>query len=440
MSSGGSGETARRKKFSAWNILVIATVVVAVVAAVIYAPEYLVANKTLPLSKLKHLTPNQQAQLVATTRGSVGLVGAAVVAACVTAVGVLVNQRSVDAVLKGQKQAGEQHSKDVELQRARLDHDRTADQASQRAERFKTAAEFLGNKQSAVRLAGVYALISLADEVSELRLTCVEILCAYLRRGDAPTGDDVVRLVIVDEISRHIRNETPAEISWSEFDLDLDGVTLPAISWKDSTVRSLSVQGAYVSESLVLTNVSVVGGIDARSLRIPSDAKVLIATRGEGVINVKDAHVWGTLTIDHTPENLPSPKPRHIILSDSVVVEEGGEFEIVLEPGYSRHQILATGVILKRGLLRIDVSEGLQPDNSPILLTNLKGAHEIGFEIDRRLHDKVTGSALNRKTDTCVEFPATLDDVEACRMVRCRCNARSFTDQAKNNVEESAVE
>ncbi len=49
------------------------------------------------------------------------------------------------------------------------------------SERFSQAAEMLGSERSATRIGGVYALAALADEWSENRQQCVDLLCAYLR-------------------------------------------------------------------------------------------------------------------------------------------------------------------------------------------------------------------------------------------------------------------
>ncbi|MBM7460538.1 pentapeptide repeat-containing protein [Rhodococcus coprophilus] len=62
-------------------------------------------------------------------------------------------------------------------------------------ERYTTCAEQLGHDNSAIRLAGVYALASLADDWHEFgndseRQVCVDLLCAYLRsRPQSPPGD-----------------------------------------------------------------------------------------------------------------------------------------------------------------------------------------------------------------------------------------------------------
>jgi hypothetical protein len=58
-------------------------------------------------------------------------------------------------------------------------------------ERFTAIATQLGEKEPAVRLAGVHALAGLADDWKENRQTCVDVLCAYLRLPyDPDPGED----------------------------------------------------------------------------------------------------------------------------------------------------------------------------------------------------------------------------------------------------------
>src|SRR4051812_3714147 len=53
-------------------------------------------------------------------------------------------------------------------------------------ERFGKAAEQLAAEQYAVKLAGAYAMAKLADDWDEGRQTCINVLCANLRRGYTP--------------------------------------------------------------------------------------------------------------------------------------------------------------------------------------------------------------------------------------------------------------
>lgn len=64
------------------------------------------------------------------------------------------------------------------------------------SERFAKASELLGSEQSAVRLAAVYALGSLADDWEAGRQTCIDVLCAYLRMPYKPlTAPPIERIV-----------------------------------------------------------------------------------------------------------------------------------------------------------------------------------------------------------------------------------------------------
>ncbi|TCB93515.1 hypothetical protein E0H26_22400 [Micromonospora zingiberis] len=56
-------------------------------------------------------------------------------------------------------------------------------------ERFTAASEQLGSEKSAIRLAGVYAMASLADDWEAGRQTCIDVLCAYVRMPYTPIGD-----------------------------------------------------------------------------------------------------------------------------------------------------------------------------------------------------------------------------------------------------------
>ncbi|MDQ7904784.1 hypothetical protein RB614_09655 [Phytohabitans sp. ZYX-F-186] len=53
-------------------------------------------------------------------------------------------------------------------------------------ERFGKATDQLGSDKAAIRLAGVYAMAGLADDWTEGRQTCLDVLCAYLRMPYTP--------------------------------------------------------------------------------------------------------------------------------------------------------------------------------------------------------------------------------------------------------------
>jgi len=87
-------------------------------------------------------------------------------------------------------------------------------------ERFAGACAQIGHEKPAVRLAGMYAMASLADEWVEQRQVCIDVLCAYLRFPYEPSLDSPwyhdeeseVRFSITSVISDHLRAGAP--VSW----------------------------------------------------------------------------------------------------------------------------------------------------------------------------------------------------------------------------------
>ncbi len=124
-------------------------------------------------------------------------------------------------------------------------------------ERFSQAVDKLGSDSPAVRLGGVHALSGLADDApdDDLRQTCIDVLCAYLRLpfspdpGDEPAWPDgsplpeehrdahqekrnryralrEVRHTILRLIGDHYRIPMGTHRSWQGCNLDLTGVTI----------------------------------------------------------------------------------------------------------------------------------------------------------------------------------------------------------------------
>lgn len=133
------------------------------------------------------------------------------------------------------------------------------EQSSGLRDRYTTGAEQLGQDSAAIRLAGVYALASLADDWQDFgnpdeRQVCIDLLCAYLRT-DRPPLKPEPRLVVkpvgrtlaghprlhptsppslpmsVDREERHVRTaiinsirvRTRGNDRWAACDFDLSG-------------------------------------------------------------------------------------------------------------------------------------------------------------------------------------------------------------------------
>lgn len=130
----------------------------------------------------------------------------------------------------------------VAYRRQRVDEDGALRETTRlHTERFTTAVSQLGDDSAAVRLGGVHALTGLADDAPtrELRQTCIDVLCAYLRlpytaETDLPDDDAAarhaylalreVRHTIIRLIRDHLRLPPGHPHSWQGHDLDFTGV------------------------------------------------------------------------------------------------------------------------------------------------------------------------------------------------------------------------
>ncbi|WP_405653527.1 pentapeptide repeat-containing protein [Streptomyces sp. NBC_00019] len=131
----------------------------------------------------------------------------------------------------------------VAYRRQRVDEDGALRDATRlHTERFTTAVSQLGEESAAVRLGGVHALAGLADDAPtrDLRQTCIDVLCAYLRLPYTyvpevdPPSDDVsarhaymamreVRHTTIRLIRDHLRLPPEHPHSWRGHDLDFTG-------------------------------------------------------------------------------------------------------------------------------------------------------------------------------------------------------------------------
>ncbi|OAR22733.1 hypothetical protein A8W25_24430 [Streptomyces sp. ERV7] len=131
----------------------------------------------------------------------------------------------------------------VAYRRQRVDEEHALREATRlHTERFTTAISQLGADAAAVRLGGVHALAGLADDAPtrDLRQTCIDVLCAYLRlpytaEADLPAGDAgalhahralrEVRHTVIRLIGNHLRLLAAHPHSWQGHDFDFTAVT-----------------------------------------------------------------------------------------------------------------------------------------------------------------------------------------------------------------------
>ncbi|MEV7346287.1 pentapeptide repeat-containing protein [Streptomyces sp. NPDC093544] len=169
----------------------------------------------------------------------------------------------------------------VAYRRQRVNEDGALRDATRlHTERFTTAVSQLGDSSPAVRLGGVHALAGLADDAPtrDLRQTCIDVLCAYLRlpytaETDLPTGDTdaqhnylalrEVRHTIIRLIRDHLRRPADNPHSWQGHDLDFtcavfDGGDLSGATFSSGTVNFSDA--TFASGTVRFLDVTFSGG------------------------------------------------------------------------------------------------------------------------------------------------------------------------------------
>ena len=128
-------------------------------------------------------------------------------------------------------------------------------EADARAKRYQDSAAQLGHPEPHVRLAGAYAMSSLADDWPGQRQACVDVLCAYLRLperkdalGEIDAADQEVRKTIVALIQDHLQRS--ALPSWSSLSFNFDRAVL----------RDFQMRSAKFANTASFTRTTFVGG------------------------------------------------------------------------------------------------------------------------------------------------------------------------------------
>lgn len=151
--------------------------------------------------------------------------------------------------------------------------------------RFQDAAKLMGDADPLVRLGGIEAMAQLADEWSDQRQRCVDMLCAHVRHvetgGHRHSGDPIDH----DEDTRRRALERIREAllpapqhgwawhkrpRWTECDLDFRGATLGAFD----------LHGVVLDDiELDLGGTTILGGVDLSGTVLRSTKIVLGGAR-----------------------------------------------------------------------------------------------------------------------------------------------------------------
>lgn len=148
----------------------------------------------------------------------------------------------------------------VAYRRQRIDEDAAVREATRlHTERFSTAVTQLGDSSPVLRLGGVHSLAGLADDAPtrNLRQTCIDVLCAYLRLphevdGIPPHEFEAMREVrhtVIRLIRDHLRLSTEDPHCWSGHDFDFTDVVFDCGDFTEAVFRGgrVSFRGANFS-------------------------------------------------------------------------------------------------------------------------------------------------------------------------------------------------
>ncbi|MFF3113437.1 pentapeptide repeat-containing protein [Kitasatospora sp. NPDC057904] len=151
-------------------------------------------------------------------------------------------------------------------------------------ERFATAAGLLGHDEAACRLAGVHAMAGLADDWSEHRQTCIDVLCAYLRMpysprpgATAPAEERLnwqagreVRHTVIRTIRDHQQaTDTPSPASWDGHEYDFTGTVFDGGDFSGTHFTGMvGFKGAeFAGGAVGFNDAEFAGGADFRDAR-----------------------------------------------------------------------------------------------------------------------------------------------------------------------------
>jgi hypothetical protein len=153
------------------------------------------------------------------------------------------------------------------------------------SERLTAAGTQLGHANPAVRLAGIYGFIALADDATtdSQRQSAISTLCAYLRlpyRDGPGDGEETVRRAVLTSMASHLRPRAtrPAEIAtWQGYAFNLGGAVLAGAALAGIVMRErtyLNLSGCRVDGgTLDLGGIRVQGGaLDLREIVVADGA------------------------------------------------------------------------------------------------------------------------------------------------------------------------
>lgn len=252
------------------------------------------------------------------------------------------------------------------------------------AQRYQDAAEQLGHEKQAVVLAGVYAMSRLADDWTDQRQQCVDVLCAYLRFSQSAASEagqeivrpdeEVVKRAIIAEILKHTRVDGDQTRSWSDLSLDLSGARLAGIRTWDNRFETLILSGAhFFGDNSFIAKLD--GSIDLTDAQIHGSLRLSLDSSG-GRVNAWGMHIHdgGSLHVGGESRGGPS------FSFGSATVDSGGRLAATLPAG-SRKKTLDFYNVSVAGELAV-YGKGEDCEKAAVYIrdASTSGQGRIGFQ------------------------------------------------------------
>jgi hypothetical protein len=353
-------------------------------------------------------------------RAPIGVTCAALLAGVAAAAGVLMNARTVAVAREtlAQSRARDEDTRAQWRETLAQSHARDEDARVQwRAEhlqsRFTDAAKQLGDPAAAIRLAGVLSMAALADDWSERRQSCVDVLCSYARQPlDESDGvERNIRRIIVEQI--FMRLEASTHVSWSDLRIDLSGAFIEGVGffpWP-VTVRELAMNGAIIGGFFALDDLTVLEELSLDRLDVRDRFRVLLCLAEETRVRADDLlvsngvrfhiGVWRSEAVDRRGRG-------GWVAMHKMLVMSGGDVTVSLRGFFSRRSLaIGQAQIALGGRVRVVMADGTAGPGS-VNVESMSGESLLLPKVSESLRSAMsTGSTFDVMSE--VETKAMFD-------------------------------
>ncbi|WP_432509337.1 hypothetical protein [Kineococcus auxinigenes] len=260
----------------------------------------------------------------------------------------------------------------------------------QYGERYQAAASQLGHSSAAVRLAGVYAMSRLADEWSNQRQACIDVLCAYARTSfeHSQIDERQVRRAIAEEVFRRLQTSEP---SWAGQRIDLSGAYIEDLQFPHRVLRNLRMDGAWFEGFNVLSRAQVVGAVSFRGAHFSGSFRLLTSANDDSFISFADCEIAGKRFHVGVSRVGPRDSRDKVLLNlNNLMVTSGAVFFSLR--GHFTHRAVwgSRAAIRGRSKMMFNLSKGSAAENS-IILRDLA----VEAQADILCNDPLRGAAIS---------------------------------------------